>query len=61
MTDDALFATAQVVEQVRPHGGPAQAGAVAHGFVDVLDRGSAAQHEVELASRQSAAESRLAR
>ncbi len=46
MAADALLAAAEVVEQVRPHGGPAQAGAVAHGAVHVLHGGDAAQHEV---------------
>ena len=46
VAEDALLAAAEVVEQVRPHGGPAQAGAVAHGPVHVLHGGDAAQHEV---------------
>ena len=46
MAADAFFAAAEVVEQVGPHGGPAQAGAATHGAVDVLHGGDAAQDEV---------------
>ena len=56
VADDAALAAAQVVEQMRPHGGPAQAGAAADGLVDVLDGGDAAQHEVHRLAPQRGGE-----